>query len=42
MNLKLKITLIRILFLRKVISKALSSQRKLLKVYNEMNRKKLK
>ncbi|KZX15458.1 hypothetical protein MBCUT_14530 [Methanobrevibacter cuticularis] len=41
MNLKLSITLIGIIFLKKVIAKALSSERKLIKTYNQMKKKKL-
>jgi len=42
MNLKLNITLIRIIIIKKVIKKALSSERKLLITYNQMIKQKLK
>jgi len=42
MNLKQKIILIRRAFLRKIIIKALSSEKKLARAYDQMNRKKLK
>ncbi|WP_157082435.1 hypothetical protein [Methanobrevibacter cuticularis] len=39
MNLKLSITLIRIIFVKKVIAKALLSERKLIRAYNQSNKK---
>jgi len=42
MNLKLKIILIRIAVLRKIMKKALSSERKLKRAYDQLNNKQLK